>query len=253
MNLAVMLKKEMIEFIRTYKLLIVFIVFLLFAIISPLTAKFMPEIMTLVLPKEFADSFPESTAIDSWGQFFKNFSQMGLFVLTILFANSIIHERVEGTLTILLTKGLKRKTVYLAKLLFACCVWTVGYWVAFFVTYFYTSYYWANDQVNDLFIAVSHLWAFGIFLLAIIFLGNVLFKSIFGNLLFVALIVVCLFVLSIFPKADSFNVLLLASNNVNILQEGFVLKDYIWTYVIFVIGIVFCTFIGIEYFKRKDV
>lgn len=253
MQLAVMLKKETIEFFRTYKMLILFIVFLLFAIISPLTAKFMPEILTFVLPEEVAETFPDPTAIDSWAQFFKNFSQLGLFVLTILFANSLIHEKIEGTLTILLTKGLRRKTVYLAKLLFAWGIWSVGYWVSFLVTYFYTWYYWKEETVEHLIIAVSHLWLFGIFLLSVIFLGNVLFKSIFANLFFVAIIVVGLFILSFFPKADPINVLVLATDNLHILQEGFVLKDYIWTYVVTSLGSIILTVIGIIYFKRNAI
>lgn len=253
MKLGVMLKKETVEFIRNYKLLIIFVVFLLFAIISPLTAKFMPEIMTLVLPKEIAESFPNPTAIDSWAQFFKNFSQMGLFILTILFANSLIHERAEGTLTLLLTKGLRRRTVYLAKLLFAIIIWTICYWLSFFVTYFYTWYYWQDETVEHLFIAIIHLWLFGIFLLSVIFLGNVLFNSIFGNLLFVGTMIVGLFILSIFPKADPYNVLILAKDNLNILQEGYVLKDYIWTYILTCIGSLLLTFIGISYFKRTNI
>lgn len=253
MNLIVMLKKETMEFIRTYKMLILFIVFLLFAIISPLTAKFMPEILTLVLPKEVAESFADPTALDSWAQFFKNFSQMGLFILTIMFANSLIHERTDGTLTILLTKGLRRRTVYLSKLLFACMSWTVVYWLSFFVTYFYTWYYWKDETVEHLFLAVSHLWLFGVLLLSIIFLGNVLFKSIFTNLLFIGSIIVGLLILSIFPKSDPYNVLILATNNLTILQNGYVLKDFLWTYVIAGAGSVLLTFIGIGYFKRNHI
>lgn len=251
MNLVVMLKKETMEFIRTYKMLILFIVFLLFAIISPLTAKFMPEIMTLVLPKEVAESFSDPTALDSWAQFFKNFSQMGLFILTIIFASSLIHERTEGTLTILLTKGLRRRTVYLSKLLFSFMIWTIGYWLSFSITYFYTWYYWKDEIVEHLLIAGSHLWYFGVFLLSIIFLGNVLFKSIFANLLFVGSIVVALLILSIFPKVDAYNVLILATDNLTILQNGYVLKDFLWTYVFAGAGTVLLTFIGIFHFNRK--
>ena len=45
------IKKEIIEFTRTYKLLALGLVFLLLGIISPLTAKYMPEIISQFMPQ----------------------------------------------------------------------------------------------------------------------------------------------------------------------------------------------------------
>lgn len=252
-TLLALLKKETMEFNRTYKLLILFAVFLILAILSPLAAKFMPDIMAQFLPKEIAESFPTPSALDSWAQFFKNFSQIGLFVIALLFAGMIIHERNEGTLIILLTKGLHRSSVVLAKSLFAMLIWTIMYWISFSVTYFYTWYYWRDEHVPFLAVAVSHLWLFGLLLIAVILFGNVLFKSIYANLLWTALFVGIWFVVSIFPKTDNFNLLKLATNGDQILQGLYSVHDYKWIYMMAIGSILFIQFITIQIFNKKSI
>lgn len=245
-------KKETMEFNRTYKFLIVISVFMIFAIMSPLTAKFMPEILAQVLPKEVADSFPAPSALDSWAQFFKNFSQIGLFVITLLFAGTIIHERNEGTLIILLTKGLRRSTVVFVKTIFSMLVWTVMYWAAFGVTYFYTWYYWKDENVHHLGLAVGNLWLFGLLLIAVVLFGNILFKSIYGNLLWIALFVGAWLIVSIFPKAEDINLLRLATDGNHILKGVNDAGDFAWIYGISVGLIVVLQVLTIRIFNKKS-
>ncbi|WP_397538898.1 ABC transporter permease subunit [Rummeliibacillus pycnus] len=246
-------KKETMEFSKTYKFLIIVTVFLILSILSPLTAKFMPDIMAQFLPKEVAESFPDATALDSWAQFFKNFSQIGLFVVALLFAGTLIHERTEGTLIILLTKGLSRSTVVLAKTIFAMLIWTVMYWFSFAVTYFYTWYYWKNDHVEHLGLAVGNLWLFGLVLISVILLGNVLFKSIYANLLWTAFFVIVWFVVSIFPKAADFNILRLASDSNNLLQGLVETDEYTWIYTIAIGLIVLMLLLSVRVFNKKAI
>lgn len=46
-----MIKKEFLESIRTFKLLIVALVFLLFGMLNPVTAKIMPKLLSSFLPE----------------------------------------------------------------------------------------------------------------------------------------------------------------------------------------------------------
>lgn len=248
-----LLKKETMEFSRTYKLLIILTVSLIFAILSPLTAKFMPEIMAQFLPKKIADSFPDPTALDSWAQFFKNFSQLGLFVIALLFAGILIHERTEGTLIILLTKGLRRSSIVFSKTTFAMLIWTVSYWLSFGVTYFYTWYYWKDTHIEHLGLAVSHLWLFGLLLIAVLILGNVLFNSIYANLLWTALFIGTWFVLSIFPKMEKFNVLRLATDGNNLLKGLYTVSSYKWIYGITFGIIVIMIIIAVRTFNKRSI
>lgn len=221
-----MFKKENISFIRTYKLLIFCSVFLLLAFLSPLSAKFMPEILSNFLPKEVADSFPEPTAFSSWEQFFKNFSQIGLFIIVLLFAPILSAERQNGTLIILFSKGLSRSAVVMSKWLFAAFMWTIGYVISFAIVYFYTEFYWPANDVTQLFLAIFTLWLFGIFLISVIIFANVLFRSYFSTLLFTLGIIILLFIVAIFPKLEKISILRLATENNAILQNLFTWQDY---------------------------
>ena len=139
-QVSALFKKEWIDFLRNYRLLILATVFFILAFSSPLTAKFMPEILGNFLPKDVADSFPTPTAFDSWQQFFKNFSQIGLFVFVLIFGASLANERQHGTLVIPLTKGLSRTSVILVKSLFSMIMWTIVYVLSVLVVYAYTIY-----------------------------------------------------------------------------------------------------------------
>ncbi|MEQ8197943.1 MAG: ABC transporter permease, partial [Clostridiaceae bacterium] len=73
-------KKERMDYIRNYKALIMLVVFAIIGIMSPLSAKFMPEIIKEVMPAGMTIQLPEPSDMDSWAQFFKNVSQMGIIV-----------------------------------------------------------------------------------------------------------------------------------------------------------------------------
>ena len=55
---------------------------------NPFAAKFLPEILASALPSGMTITLPEPSAMDSWGQFFKNISQMGIIVVVILFGGT---------------------------------------------------------------------------------------------------------------------------------------------------------------------
>lgn len=245
-------KKEFLEFSRNYKLLIIICVFFFFAFGSPLAAKFMPTILSEFLPKEVADSFPAPSAFDSWEQFFKNISQLGLFVIVLIFGSTLASERQSGTLIILLTKGLSRKTVIIVKFIFAVVVWTVSYVSAFIITFAYTKYYWPDDIVDNLFLAIFLLWLFGLLLIAFIILGNVLFRSLFSTLLFILGALVVLFILSLFPKLENIALLRFISENNAILHGQFDWADY-FIPIGFSFGLTLAMIVlAIQLFNRKS-
>ena len=109
--------KEFKEQIRTFKALILFIVLLLFGLVSPALAKIMPELLKLIPMDglELTINIPSPTWMDAYAQFFKNITQIGIIVLLILLNGSISQEMQRGTLINMLSKGLARPTVILAK------------------------------------------------------------------------------------------------------------------------------------------
>lgn len=218
--------KEWMEFLRTYKFLMITCLFLFFGFSNPLVAKFMPEILANFLPKEAANAFPEPSAFDSWGQFFKNSSQLGLFIFILVFSSTLSKERQTGTLLLSLTKGLPRVTVIIVKFIFITIVWTISYSICFAITYFYTQYYWPNNDVQQLFLALFTLWVFGLLLIALIILGNVLFPNLIGTLLLIVGFIALLLLIAIFPKLENVQLLRLATENNAVLYGQFGWSDY---------------------------
>lgn len=246
-------KKELMGNLRTYKLLIMFLVFLLFGMLGPLTAKLMPKLLETLITDGITITLPEPSAFDSWAQFFKNVSQLGLFVVVILFSGMMANEYSHSTLTHVLTKGLKRSTVILSKFTASSMIWTGSYLVCFLTSYFYTKYFWPEDKILNLSYSVFYLWVFGILLLAAITFGGVVFRNSSGCLMFTGGVVVLLYVLNIVPKIQKYNPVALISSNMDILKVQSLPMDLLPSLVVSLAVIVFFIASAIGLFNKKQI
>ncbi|WP_310603149.1 ABC transporter permease [Anaerosporobacter sp.] len=231
-------KKEFLGCFRTSKLVVMAVVFLLLGIMNPVTAKLMPELFKSLNTEGIIFTIPEPTALDSWMQFYKNVPQMGLIVLVIVFSGVLTNEISKGTLINVLTKGLKRSNVILAKMTMVTAVWTMCYILAFVVTYGYTVYFWPEQSCNNIVLAAVCLWLFGVLLLSAIMLGSVLVKGTSGCLLFVGGVVVLMFLINMIPKADAFNPIVLAAGNMNLITGAMAVGDLVKPIVVSVVLII---------------
>lgn len=213
-------EKEFTEYVRTYKLFVLIIVFTILGLMNPLTAKFMPEIFKSLMPEGVQIELPPPSSLDSWAQFFKNVTQTGLVVTIVIFSGMISREYEKGTLVNIITKGLSRKTVILSKLTASTILWTASYWICFTITFGYTRYFWKGETVPELATSAIFLYLFGIMLISVVLTGSVLFKNNYGSLLFTGGFIVILFLLKLSPKIDDYNPLQLANENMNLLYES---------------------------------
>lgn len=208
--------KEFTESIRTYKLLIVFAVFLLFGMLNPITAKVMPDIFASVMPTGMEITIPTPSALDAWTQFYKNMAGLQMIVFVIVFSGLVASELSKGTLVNMLTKGLKRKTVILSKFTATTTIWTIAYAICFGVTYGYTLFLLPGELPNILFAALG-MWLFGILMITVMLLGGVLFANLYGALLVTGGFAALLMLLHIIPSLQSYNPYKLASENLALL------------------------------------
>ncbi|MEN6313328.1 MAG: ABC transporter permease subunit [Clostridiaceae bacterium] len=246
-------KKEFMESIRTYKLLIMLLVFLLFGMLSPLAAKLTPKLLETLMTDGIQIIIPEPAAIDSWAQFFKNVSQMGVIVLAILFSGMMANEFNHGTLINILTKGLRRSTVILSKFTMASVIWSISYFLCFGVCYAYTAYFWGGNGIANLLFSVICLWQFGILLLAVMILGGVLFKNSYGCLLFAGGFTAVLFLVNIVPKFQKYNPVALASSNMPLLTGDTLPKDLAAPLIISIVIVILFIVTAIRVFNKKQI
>ena len=218
-------KKELTENIRNYRLLIMLALFFFFGVLSPLSAKFTPQIIeAFTINMEI--SFEEPTALDAWTQFYKNVSQLGLSLTVILFSSCLSNEYTKGTLTIMLTKGLSRRAVILSKFTAATVIMTVSYWLSYGVTYGYTAYLWTGAELSHVFFAAFALWVVALLYLCILMLGCVLFRQAFTSILFFLAITVVMSLLGMTPLFGTFSPIFLTSKNVDLLSGAVSISQF---------------------------
>jgi ABC-2 type transport system permease protein len=245
-------KKEFIENLRTYKLMIMIVVFLIFGVMSPLFAKFTPEILKAAGLDASALGVGTPTAIDSFAQFFKNVGQLGLLVLVIVFSGIMANELSKGTLINILTKGMRRSTVILSKFIMATVIWTVSYLLCLAVTYAYTAYYFTIENISNAFLAFSSMWLFGVLLIAIVILGGVLFKNVYGSLLLTGGIVVVMTIVNIAPKLQKYNPITLSSDNMQLIMAQKAASDFMPAVIICAVLTIVSVIASIMIFNKKQ-
>lgn len=195
---AAFTKKEFLESLRTGKCMILGILFVLFGIMNPAIAKLTPWIMGL-----FADAMAESgiiigemqvDAMTSWTQFFKNIP-MALIAFVLIYSDILTKEYKSGSLLPVLTKGLPRFQILLAKSAVLSSSWTLGYWLCFGITYGYNAYFWDNSIAVGLLPAALGWWV-----LCLVILFSALLRSGAEVILCTGGITLLVYVLGFLPK-----------------------------------------------------
>jgi ABC-2 type transport system permease protein len=123
-----LLAKEFREQWRTWKAIVFLAVFLITGIISPILAKYTPELLKMVpnLPAGLADFIPAPTMADSVVQYLKNTGQFGILLVILLTMGVVAQEKERGTAAMLLTKPVSRSAVILAKWLTGMTILLAG-------------------------------------------------------------------------------------------------------------------------------
>ena len=253
-TLIAFLKKEILEQIRSGKVMILGILFLMFGVMNPAVAKLTPWMMEI-----FAESLEGSgiiitevtvTALDSWMQFYKNIP-MALIVFVLLQSSIFTKEYGSGTLLLSLTKGLERYKVILSKSAVLLVLWTACYWLCFGVTYVYNAYFWDNSIAQNLIFSVFCWWLFGLWVISLVVLFSALATSNTGVLLGSGGIAFGSYLIGLLPKIGKYLPSYLADGT-SLVYGVAEPKNYIPSIVITAIsGLIFFV-VAIPVFNKKQ-
>lgn len=201
------LKKEWMELIRTGRMLILLLVFLLFGIMNPAIAKLTPWLMdTMAGSLEGSGLVVETVAVDamtSWTQFYKNIP-MALLIFVLLWSSSFSAEHQKGTLVAVVTKGFARWKIVAAKGIMIFLSWTVCYWLCFGITYGYNAYFWDNRIAEHCFPAAGCWWLFGVWVIGFLLMFSVLVNTNAAALLGTGGVLLGFYLLGFLPQAGKF-------------------------------------------------
>lgn len=249
------LKKEWLEHLRSGRIVILGLFFVLLGIMNPAVAKLTPWLFEMM-----ADTLAESgmivtdvtvSAMDSWVQFYKNVP-MGLIVFILLESSIFTKEYQSGTLVLALTKGLKRYKVVVSKAIVLVLIWTVGYWCCFGITYGYNAYFWDNSVAENLIFSVVCWWLFGLWTISLMVLFSMVAESNAGVLCGTGGVVLGLYLLGLLAKLKKYVPTRLMDGNS--LIHGVVEKEeYLMAIGITVVLSVICVAVSIPLFDKKKI
>ena len=132
------MRKDLLEQWRTYRLPAVGTVFLIFGLLSPLLAKYTGELL-----EQFAGDIeivvPIPTLRDSYSQIIKNLGQTGPIAAILLGMGGIATEKKRGTAALILTKPVTRSAFVASKFLALMATIATGVLLGCAAGYVYTT------------------------------------------------------------------------------------------------------------------
>ncbi len=138
--LGILLGKELREAWRTRRLPAVLVLFVIIGILSPLTARYLPEILKAAVGDQLTVPIPTPVPADAVLQLQKNLGQLGAFAAIVLAMGSVAAEKERGTAAFLLTKPIGRGGFLGAKFVALGIVLGVATIAAAVVAWAYTAF-----------------------------------------------------------------------------------------------------------------
>jgi ABC-2 type transport system permease protein len=135
---VVLLRKELAEAWRTRRLPVVAALFVVVGMVSPLTARYLREIMQAALGDQLTVPIPAPTAVMAVEQLQKNLAQLGALAAIALAMGSVAGELDRGTASLVLAQPVTRAAFISAKLVALTIVLGISVGLAAISAWIYT-------------------------------------------------------------------------------------------------------------------
>lgn len=171
----VLLKKELRDHVRTYKLLIVVAFFLLLGLGTPLLLHYLPSLLQTT--GDTPIPIPDFAAVDVVSGYFESITQMGLVVVILVSMGAVARERERGTAAMTLSKPVGRGTFITSKLAALGVTFTAGLVGGAVACGSYTAILFGELNVSSFIAANLLVGLFFLVCLAVTLLCSTLFRS----------------------------------------------------------------------------
>lgn len=166
-------KKELLQQARTKRLLVVVAVFAIMGLMSPVLARFMPQVLGSIEGiEQFAELIPEPTAADAMAQYIKNITQFGFVLAVLLGMGAVASEKERGTAAMIMSKPMSRWAFVLSKFVAQALVYLSSFVVAALGTYTYTYLLFGQIDLGAFALINLLLFAWLLAYVAIVVLGS---------------------------------------------------------------------------------
>ncbi len=114
--MTALIKKEVIEIVRTHRLWSIPALFLFLGLSAPATTWFLPAILESQLQgQDVLIKLPEPSEIEAFQAYFKNMIQIGMLAVILFSMGLISEEKSTGVLGMVVTKPVRRSALLLSK------------------------------------------------------------------------------------------------------------------------------------------
>lgn len=179
MNLLTAFRKEWLESLRNYRLLIVVVVLAFFGMTSPLIAKIAPQIVTAVVPQgaDISQIIPTPTVWDAITQYVKNMGQFSIILALLLGMGTVVQEKERGTAAMMLVKPLPRGSFLGAKFLGLATIFAISIIIAGIGSYYYTMLLFETMNIVDWLVLNVFLFIYVLVIISISLFCSTVTKS----------------------------------------------------------------------------
>lgn len=178
MSFAASLRKELLEQARTRRLLILAAVLLVFGLMSPLLAKYTPELIKMIPGGEqISLIIPKPTMLDAVAQYVKNVEQFGVLLALLMTMGVVVQEKEKGTAAMMLVKPLSRGGFLLAKFAALCLAFLGSLLLAGLGAYYYTVILFEAPDFGAWMGLTGLMWVQLVIYIAITLLASTLVRS----------------------------------------------------------------------------
>jgi ABC-2 type transport system permease protein len=169
----ILVRKELLESWRTYRLPVVAGLLVLVGLSSPLLAKYLPDILKAAGGDQLGNlQIPTPVAADAVAQFWKNIAQFGAFAAIILAMGAVATERDRGTAAFILSKTATRGAFLWAKVVVIGAVLGLSVILAAVLAWIYTAILFEPGPVGGWIAMAIMAWLSIVVWAAITFLGS---------------------------------------------------------------------------------
>lgn len=172
----VLLKKELLEHLKTYRLLIVVGVLFTFGLSAPLLLAYLPQIMRLS-GSAANIQLPTFTGADALQSYLNSLGQIGLLTAILVGMGTIAQERERGTAALVLTKAVGIGPFVLAKFLGLAAIVTLGLLAGAAGCFGYTLVLFGPASFSNFASACLLAWLYLMMALAVTLLLSASFRS----------------------------------------------------------------------------
>jgi len=174
--------KEIMESLRTKRILVIFCVFVISAIMGVVLARFIGELMAALLSADggapFTIEVPPPVWQDSYAQVFSSLTEIGVIAVIMLFMGSILREKTTGTIDLMMAKGLTTTVFVLVKFAVGAVIIMLALYTAVFVAFGYTFVLFEYaGNIGDVLFGATAFGVFALMILAVTLLWSAVAKS----------------------------------------------------------------------------